>query len=99
MSQGYFSVGGIDSSDNRIASGAEHPSCASFTIGFEEAGFNEAPYARAVAIHLGTDHSETILTAADAQALIPHYRGFIPNPSPMPPSYRLTVCAKLDSVV
>ena len=42
-----------------------------FTIGFEEAGFNEAPYARGVAAHLGTDHSETVLTAADAQALIP----------------------------
>jgi asparagine synthase (glutamine-hydrolysing) len=40
-------------------------------IGLEEAGFNEAPYARAVAAHLGTDHSEIILTAADAQALIP----------------------------
>ena len=43
----------------------------SFTIGFEEDGFNEAPFARAVASHLGTDHIETILTSSDACRLIP----------------------------
>jgi asparagine synthase (glutamine-hydrolysing) len=48
----------------------------SFTIAFPDsgagtAGFDEAPFARAVAAHLGTAHSEVALTAADAQALIP----------------------------
>jgi asparagine synthase (glutamine-hydrolysing) len=42
-----------------------------FTIGFDEQGFDEAPYAAAVARHLGTDHHETRVTASMAQALLP----------------------------
>ena len=69
---GAFLSGGIDSS--LIAALLQRQSSQplrTFTIGFEEAGFNEAPYARAVAEHLGTSHSETLLTSADARALIP----------------------------
>ena len=69
---GAFLSGGIDSS--LIAALLQRQSSQplrTFTIGFEEAGFNEAPYARAVAKHLGTSHSETLLTSADARALIP----------------------------
>ena len=69
---GAFLSGGIDSSliTALLQSTSSRP-MRTFTIGFEEAGFNEAPYARAVAAHLGTDHREMLLTAADAQALIP----------------------------
>jgi asparagine synthase (glutamine-hydrolysing) len=42
-----------------------------FSIGFEDAAYNEAPYASAVARHLKTDHTELIVTAADTQAVIP----------------------------
>jgi len=42
-----------------------------FTIGFEEAGYNEAPYAKAVAEHLGTEHAEYRVTAAEAREQIP----------------------------
>jgi asparagine synthase (glutamine-hydrolysing) len=42
-----------------------------FTIGFEEAGFNEAEYAREVARHLETDHTDLVLTAGEAQAVVP----------------------------
>jgi asparagine synthase (glutamine-hydrolysing) len=69
---GAFLSGGIDSS--LIAALLQRQSSQplrTFTIGFEEAGFNEAPHARAVAEHLGTSHSETLLTSADARALIP----------------------------
>jgi len=42
-----------------------------FTIGFEEGTYDEATYARAVAAHLGTEHTELRLTGADALALVP----------------------------
>jgi asparagine synthase (glutamine-hydrolysing) len=41
-----------------------------FTIGFAEAGFDEAEHARAVATHLGTDHTELRMTPEDALALV-----------------------------
>jgi asparagine synthase (glutamine-hydrolysing) len=67
-----FLSGGIDSSlITALLQARSIRPVRTFTIGFEEAGFNEAPYARAVAAHLGTEHSETLLTSADAQALIP----------------------------
>jgi len=42
-----------------------------FTIGFQEQRFNEAPYAKAVAAHLGTDHTEFYVTPREAAAVIP----------------------------
>lgn len=42
-----------------------------FSIGFAEKGFDESPYARAVASHLGTDHTEMVLTPEDALEVIP----------------------------
>jgi len=42
-----------------------------FTIGFDEQGYDEAAHARAVAAHLGTDHTELRLQGHDALALVP----------------------------
>jgi asparagine synthase (glutamine-hydrolysing) len=42
-----------------------------FTIGFDEAGFDESPYAKAVAEHLGTEHYEMRVSAQIAQDVIP----------------------------
>lgn len=50
-----------------------------FTIGFQE-GNNEAPFARKVAAYLGTDHSEYICTAKDAQDIIPTLSYFFDEP-------------------
>ena len=81
MPLGSFLSGGIDSSliTALLQTQSSRP-VRTFTIGFEEAGFNEAPYARAVADHLGTDHNEIILTAADAQALIPQLPNLYAEP-------------------
>lgn len=42
-----------------------------FTIGFEDDGINEAPHAKAIAKHLGTQHHEHYFTAQNALELIP----------------------------
>lgn len=42
-----------------------------FSIGFHEAGYNEAHHAAAVARHLGTDHTELYVTPDEAMAVIP----------------------------
>jgi asparagine synthase (glutamine-hydrolysing) len=69
---GTFLSGGVDSSlVTALLQAQSSRPVRTFTIGFEETGFNEAPYARDVAAHLGTDHCETVITAADARQLIP----------------------------
>jgi asparagine synthase (glutamine-hydrolysing) len=42
-----------------------------FTIGFDERDYNEADYAKRVAAHLGTDHTELYVRPAEAQAVVP----------------------------
>jgi asparagine synthase (glutamine-hydrolysing) len=69
---GAFLSGGIDSS-SVVALYQKYSTqpVRTFTIGFEEAAFNEAPYARAVAKHFGSEHHERIVTAREAQEVIP----------------------------
>ncbi len=72
VSLGCFLSGGIDSSLIAGLLTQTSPSRPkTFSIGFHEAEFNEAPFAKAVADHLGTEHTELMVSAQDALDLVP----------------------------
>ncbi len=85
---GCFLSGGIDSS-LLVAMARPHlDELRSFTVGFEEAGSDERPYARAVASMFGTHHHERVLRRSDLHerlyALQEHFdEPFDPN-GPLP---------------
>jgi asparagine synthase (glutamine-hydrolysing) len=68
---GTFLSGGIDSSLVTAILKENVPGTVrTFTIGFQDGGFDEAPAARAVAKHLGTEHHEAYVGATEALSVI-----------------------------
>jgi asparagine synthase (glutamine-hydrolysing) len=78
---GAFLSGGIDSSliAALMQARSAHP-VRTFTIGFDNPAYNEAPHAVAVARHLGTDHTEMTVTDAEAREVIPQLQQLYDEP-------------------
>ena len=69
---GAFLSGGVDSSlvTAMMARASDRP-VRSFCVGFSDRAHDETGHARAMAAHLGTDHTEIHVSDADAAALVP----------------------------
>lgn len=78
---GMFLSGGIDSSlvtallQNNAGEGVH-----TFTIGFNEEQYDEAPHAHQIATHLGTKHVERILETKEAAQILPRWGDLYDEP-------------------
>lgn len=100
---GAFLSGGVDSSliTSLMQAQSTQP-IKTFTVGFEESGFDESPHAKAVAKHLGTEHHELFVTAGEAQAVVPNLPQMYDEPfadSSQIPTYLVCAAAKQQVTV
>ncbi|HUP97847.1 MAG TPA: asparagine synthase (glutamine-hydrolyzing) [Usitatibacter sp.] len=95
---GVFLSGGIDSSAvAAILQKYGGGEVRTFTIGFNDPRFNEAPHAKLVADYLGTRHTEQIITAADMHTVLPQWADVFDEPFGDPsgvPTYLVSKMAR-----
>ena len=95
---GAFLSGGIDSSlISAIMQNNSSNPIKTFTIGFTEDDFDEAPFAKKIANHIGSDHTEHYCSIKDTVDIIPNLTKMYDEPfadSSQIPTYLLSKITK-----